>query len=322
MRIFSSIILILFAISGCGSDRDNSSKDTKPKTMTKEQTAVPKFDGKKAFDYLKKQTDFGPRVPGSNAHDKCLNYLNVQMTKFADKVMLQEFSHQGYDGNILKLTNVFSSFNAKVNTRILLLAHWDSRPRSDQDPDMSKRSLPVLGANDGASGVAVLMEIARQLKSKQPEIGIDILFTDGEDYGKESDTKNYLLGAQYFSKNLPTGYKPAFGILLDMVGDAQLDLLKERYSIGYAPNIVDLVWNTARDLGITQFRDEIQNWITDDHLPLNNVGIPTIDIIDFNYPDESNRYWHTSEDTPDKCSSESLQAVGQVLLNVIYNYKK
>ncbi|MBI5020174.1 MAG: M28 family peptidase [Ignavibacteriales bacterium] len=322
MKIFSSIFLIIFAISGCGSDRNNSSKSPQPKPIPSEQIAVPKFDGKKAFNFLKEQTDFGPRVPGSVSHSKCLNYLNIQMAKFADKVNRQEFSHKGYDGNILKLTNIFSSFNVKANTRILLLAHWDSRPRSDQDPDIRKRSLPVLGANDGASGVAVLMEIARQLKLKQPAIGIDILFTDGEDYGKEADTKNYLLGAQYFANNLPADYKPVFGILLDMVGDAQLELLKERYSIGYAPNIVDLIWNTAHDLGITQFRDDVQNWVTDDHLPLNNAGIPTIDIIDFNYPDESNRYWHTTQDTPDKCSAESLEAVGQVLLNVIYTYRK
>lgn len=322
MKIFSSIILLLFAISGCGSDRDNSSKNTQTKSVVKEQIIVPKFDGKISFEYLKKQTDFGPRAPGSKAHNECLNYLNVEISKYADKVSLQEFSHQGYNGEILKLTNIFSSFNEKANTRILLLAHWDSRPRADQDPDLHKRSLPILGANDGASGVAVLMEIARQLKAKQPAIGIDILFTDGEDYGKEGDTKNYLLGARYFSKNLPPGYKPVFGILLDLVGDAQLELLKERYSIDYAPNIVELVWNTARDLGIEQFRDDVQNWVMDDHLPLNDVGIPTIDIIDFNYPDASNRYWHTSEDTPDKCSPESLEAVGKVLLHVIYTYQK
>ncbi|MBI5476934.1 MAG: M28 family peptidase [Ignavibacteriales bacterium] len=242
------------------------------------------------------------------------------MKQYADYVELQTFTHNGYDGKMLKMTNIFSSFNRQSNIRILLLAHWDSRPRSDQDPDPAKRNKPVLGANDGASGVAVLMEISRLLKSSRPNIGVDILFTDGEDYGLEGDTKNYLLGARYFAKNLPKNYKPVFGVLLDMVGDAELELKKERYSIGYAPNVVDRIWATGRDLGITQFSDEIQNWITDDHLPLNDAGIPTINIIDFAYPDDSNRYWHTSEDTPNKCSPESLEAVGKVLLHLIYNY--
>jgi glutaminyl-peptide cyclotransferase len=323
MKIISFILIILVAIIGCGSNNNKSGNNTQlKKSESRGKQLVPTFNPTNSFEYLTKQTNFGPRVPGSPAHEKCLNYLNAFMLRYADKVELQSFIHKGYDGSLLKMTNIFSSFNTQASTRILLLAHWDSRPRSDQDPDPSKRDKPVLGANDGASGVAVLMEIARLLKSNRNDIGIDILFTDGEDYGKESDTKNYLLGAQYFSKNLPKFYKPVFGILLDMVGDTQLDLKKERYSITYAPNVVDLIWNTARDLGVNQFSDEIQNWITDDHLPLNNAGIPTIDIIDFSYPDESNRYWHTSEDTPDKCSPESLEAVGKVLLNVIYNYQK
>ncbi|MDI6766512.1 MAG: M28 family peptidase [Bacteroidota bacterium] len=283
---------------------------------------IPKFDGIQAFAYLKSQTDFGARVPGSDAHKKCLNYLHLELQKYADGVTLQPFKHIGYSTETIQMTNIIASFNLKATTRILLLAHWDCRPFADQDPNPKNQTKPVLGANDAASGVAVLLEIARHLKQTPPKVGVDILFTDGEDYGKEGDLKNYLLGAKYFSKNLPQGFKPVFGILLDMVGDSQLEILKEPYSIKYAPDIVELVWSTAKKLNIYQFVDDVRQYgVIDDHLPLNEVGIKTINIIDFAYPDESNSYWHTMEDTPDKCSPESLEAVGKVILHVIYNYQ-
>jgi Zn-dependent M28 family amino/carboxypeptidase len=240
------------------------------------------------------------------------------MAQYADRVLLQAFTMKGYDGADLHFTNIVSSFNLKASTRILLLAHWDTRPRADQDRDPAKKNNPILGANDAASGVAVLMEIARHLKEQPPQVGVDILFDDGEDYGKEGDTQNYLLGTRHFAKNLPPGIRPSFGILLDMVGDKELELQREPYSVRYAPDIVDLVWSAAKDLGVYQFTDEMQRAVLDDHLPLNEAGIKTIDLIDFNYPDATNRFWHTTEDTPDKCSQESLEAVGKVLLSVIY----
>jgi hypothetical protein len=286
--------------------------------QSKNPQPVPEFDGKNAFSYLIAQTDFGPRTPGSTGHANCLAYLNTQMQSYADAVNLQPFSMTGYDGEVLNLTNVVSSFNLKATKRILLVAHWDTRPRADQEKDPKKQKMPILGANDAASGVAVLMEIARHLKATPPEVGVDMLFVDGEDYGKEGDTNFYLLGAKYFVKNLPQGFSPQFGILLDMIGDKELTLKKEQFSLKYAPDIVDLVWSTARDIGVTQFVDAEQNWVTDDHLPFNEVGIKTIDLIDFEYPDSTNRYWHTLQDTPDKCSPESLEAVGKVILTVIY----
>lgn len=313
--ITSIFTLLLF---GC--------KGETPKTQTSQgirptmKPVIPTFSGHSAYLYLKAQTDLSPRVPGSKAHEKCLNYLHSEISKYADAVSLQPFLHKDYNGKHLKMTNIISSFNLRAKTRILLLAHWDSRPRADQDSDSKKKNQPVNGANDGASGVAVLMEIARLIKSSQPHIGVDILFTDGEDFGKQGDDANYLLGARYFAKNLPLGFHPTFGILLDMIGDSQLEIKKERYSMKYAPDVVDLVWTTARQLGVEQFSEEYQGWVTDDHLPLNEVGIKTIDLIDFDYPDESNRYWHTTQDTPDKCSPESLEAVGKVLIEVIYNY--
>jgi len=315
------IVITLFIIiltSGCSQEQPKLKVQIPVVSDTAKSSEI--FDGKSAFAYLKKQTDFGPRTPGSDAHKKCLAFLQSEMQKYAGTVILLPFSHKGYDGKIITMTNVLSSLNLKATTRILFLAHWDSRPRADQDPDVKKQKEMVLGANDGASGVAVLMELARQLKIKPPSVGIDILFTDGEDYGKEGDTEGYFLGARSFSKNLPPGFKPEFGILLDMVGDAQLEIRKERYSLEYAPAIVDLVWSAARSLGVEQFSDNLQGWVLDDHIPLNEAGIKTIDLIDFNYPDESNSYWHTTLDTPDKCSSESLEAVGKVLMHVIYNY--
>lgn len=313
--IFASLLLI-----GCGKPQpQNEAPETH---QLSNPAATPGFDAQKAFSYLVAQTNFGPRNPGSSGHSNCLSYLRNEMLSFTPSVNNQPFTVSGYDKEVLKLTNIISSFNPTATTRILLLAHWDSRPRAENDKDPKKRNKPILGANDGASGVAILMEIARQVKEHPPGVGVDIVFVDGEDYGKEGDTRFYLLGAKYFAKNLPPGFAPAFGILLDMVGDKDLQIPKDRYSMEYAPDIVDLVWSTARNLKIPQFIDApSRGWTTDDHIPINEAGIKCIDLIDFEYPDASNRYWHTTEDTPDKCSPESLEAVGTVLLNVIYQYK-
>ena len=275
---------------------------------------VPEFDGKLAFEQLTRQTSFGPRVPGTPEHDKCLEYLHSTLHSYGATVTLQHFNHTGYSGELLKMTNIVASFNSTATTRILLIAHWDSRPQADQEQDVPKRSLPVLGANDGASGVAILLEIARHLKDNPPAAGIDMLLVDGEDYGREGDLDNYLLGTKYFVDHLPAGFKPVFGILLDMVGDKDLEIPKEPNSLQYAPDIVDLIWSTAKNLGIYQFSDRVQRPVIDDHLPLNEAGIKTVDLIDFDYPP-----WHTTGDTPDKCSPESLQAVGRVLMQVIYS---
>jgi glutaminyl-peptide cyclotransferase len=319
MNLTHTLILCILLLLGCSKEQPGPAEQKPVTPLAK--IDVPSFDSSNAFRYLLKQTSFGPRVPGSIAHDKCLAFFQKELSGLAEAVNLQTFTQTGYDGKILSMTNVIASFNLKTTARILLLAHWDSRPRADQDPNPIKRSLPILGANDGASGVAVLMEIANQLKNHPCPVGVDILLTDGEDYGKEGDLINYFLGARYFAQNLPTGYKPIFGILLDMIGDRQLTLLKEPYSVRYAPDVVNLVWNTAKDLGIYQFEDRLRAFnVQDDHLPLNEAGIKTIDLIDFGYPDDSNQYWHTTADTPDKCSAESLWAVGNVLLNVLYHY--
>lgn len=275
---------------------------------------VPEFDGGKAFAYLHAQTDFGPRAPNSIGHQKCLDYLTLELSRYAEKVTRQNFTHHGYNDEVLKLTNIFGSFNDTASDRILLLAHWDTRPRADEEKDASKRNQPILGANDGASGVAVLLEIARLLKQTLPPVGVDILFVDGEDYGKSRDLDSYFLGSRYFMKIKSQNYKPRYAILLDMVGYRELQIPMEQNSITYAPEVVELIWSTAEKLGVTQFVNVPGEEISDDHVPLNSGGIPTVDIIDFQYP-----FWHTTQDTPDKCSAESLETVGKVLTHVIYS---
>ena len=282
---------------------------------------VPAFNEARAFEYLTRQTAFGPRHPNSGGHRECLQYLQSTLQQSADEVRLQPFTHAGYNGQTLKLTNVIASFKPHVKERVLLCAHWDTRPRADQDGNPARRDEPILGANDGASGVAVLLEIAALLKQTPPPIGVDLVLFDGEDYGMEGDHANYLLGSRHFARTKAADYLPRFAILLDMVGDRYLEIPREGYSRRYAPDVVKLVWDKARLLGIAQFVDEDGEDVMDDHLPLNESGIRAIDIIDFNYPDPTNRYWHTHEDTPDKCSPESLGAVGTVLMHVLFDQK-
>jgi Zn-dependent M28 family amino/carboxypeptidase len=211
------------------------------------------------------------------------------------------------------MTNVIASFNAEKEERVLLCAHWDSRPWADQDPQVENRDKPILGANDGASGVAVLLEIARNIQKSEPLYGVDIILFDGEDSGLPGQSETYALGSQYFAQNKDFRYQPKYGILLDMVGDKDLQIYQEKNSLAYAPQIVEMVWNRAQELGFPAFIPTPGYEVTDDHLPLLRVGIPTIDIIDFDYD-----YWHTLEDTPDKCSPESLKQVGQVVLSLLY----
>jgi hypothetical protein len=304
--------IVLF--SSCDQHQQQATPQQAPPLHTTTPTMkVPDFDGEKAFGYLKAQTDFGPRNPNSIGHQKCLEYLVSELGESADHITRQEFLHSGYDGEILKLTNVFGSFNTGDTNRILFLAHWDTRPRADEEKDPAKQLRPILGANDAASGVAVLLELAHLMKNAPPPIGVDILFVDGEDYGKTHDLDQYFLGSKHFMTVKAPGYKPRFGVLLDMVGDRDLQIPMEQNSMTYAPEAVELIWSTAERIGVTQFVNVPGEEISDDHLPLNKGGIPTIDIIDFQFP-----YWHTLEDTPDKCSGESLQAVGSVLAHAIY----
>jgi len=312
--------LVMITFSACSHDTPGHGNapgsNATPGRM--EPARAPSFSGTRAFELLKKQTAFGPRNPNSTGHQQCLAFLIQTLRNATVQVRLQSFSHKGYAGEDLDLTNVVASFKPEAQTRVLLCAHWDTRPRADQDPDRKRHGDPILGANDGASGVAVLLELASLFKETPPPVGVDLALFDGEDYGKEGDEENYLLGSRYFADTRPPDYLPKFGILLDMVGDRYLDLPREQYSVQFAPDVVDLVWNTARQLRIQQFSDAEGEAILDDHIPLNRAGIKTIDIIDFNYPDPTNRFWHTHQDVPENCSAESLEAVGAVLAHVVY----
>jgi Zn-dependent M28 family amino/carboxypeptidase len=289
------LISILFSIISC-----TSADSSEP----------PKFDANRAFEYLQKQCDFGPRPPGSVAHEKTLNYLISELSKFSTNVETQKFTQKVYD-KTLKLTNIIATFGKKNGEKILLAAHWDTRPIADRDPNPENQHKPILGANDGASGVAVLLEIARILHSNPPDKQIIIVLFDGEDYGRTID--NMLLGSKYFAQNMKAEWKPDYGILIDMIGDKDLDIYVEPYSEKAAPDIVKRVWRLADKLKLDGFYHGYGPAILDDHIPLIEAGIKCIDIIDFNYP-----YWHSLEDTPNKCSPKSLESVGRLLLSLIY----
>jgi Zn-dependent M28 family amino/carboxypeptidase len=259
---------------------------------------------------LEKQCEFGARVPGTPVHRETSAYLFAELEKFAAEVVLQPFEFRCQD-ETLQMNNILARFGEDEGGKILLAAHWDTRPFADQDADPSNRNDPILGANDGASGVAVLLEVARVLKSKPPPTQVIIVLFDGEDYGRT--ISNMFLGSTHFARNMGR-WQADFGILLDMVGDQNLELPMERYSWNAARELTEAIWRRAEEMGLSAFQRRLGPPIMDDHLPLIRAGLPTIDIIDFDYP-----YWHTVEDTPDKCSAESLDVVGQLVLSVIYS---
>lgn len=274
------------------------------------------FDEKRAFQYLTEQCEFGPRNPGSAGHLKAKNYLLDKLSQRSNLVKTQNFVYHDSVNNLdLELTNIIASFYPENNKRVLLAAHWDTRPFADKETDSTLWNKPILGANDGASGVAVLLEIANIISQAEPKYGVDIVFFDGEDLGESEDSgaHGWCLGSKYFAKNIGN-YRPQFGILLDMIGDKDLEIYKEGHSAAYAPRVVDLVWSNAKKLNLDCFCDSVKHSLIDDHVSLLEIGIPCIDIIDFDYP-----YWHTLSDTPDKCSPESLEKIGKLLIEVLYN---
>ena len=268
------------------------------------------FNAKSAFAYLEKQCEFGPRVPGTPPHQETGKYLFTELEKYAHEVAFQPFGFQHQDKTI-QMNNILARFGTDSAATILLAAHWDTRPFADHDPNPANRNTPILGANDGASGVAVLLEVARVLKCKPPPISVIIVLFDGEDYGRT--VSNMFLGSTHFAQNMGK-WKADFGILLDMVGDRTLTLPMEGYSWNAARDLTEAIWQRAEELGFPAFQRRLGPAIMDDHLPLIQSGVPTINIIDFDYP-----HWHTVEDTPDKCSEDSLEIVGQLVLDIIYS---
>ncbi len=287
-----------------------SNANLSPSTLAEETSSDGTFNAKRAFAYLKKQCEFGPRVPGTTIHQETGAYLFAELEKYADEVVFQPFEFQHQDRTI-PMNNILARFGDGSDGKMLLAAHWDTRPFADRDSNPSNRNRPILGANDGASGVAVLLEIARVLKFKPPPTQVIIVLFDGEDYGRTVATM--FLGSTYFAKNMD-GWEADFGILLDMVGDRSLALPMEGYSWNAARDLTETIWQRAEELGLPAFQRRLGPAIMDDHLPLIQAGLPTINIIDFDYP-----HWHTVEDTPDKCSPESLEIVGRLVLDIIYS---
>ena len=282
--------------------------------------SVPDFSGESAFHYLEKQCSFGPRNPGSSGHEQCEEYLIHTLSEFADTVFSQPFL-QSIPGksDTLEMTNIVGIFFGSGTKSLLLGAHWDTRPTADHDVNPERRNKPILGANDGASGVAVLLETARILTQNPHDETIYIVFFDAEDLGIEGNPRSYALGAQHFAKNLPIP-KPDNAIVLDMVGDAELHLPIERNSYVQNPTLVKILWTLADGLELKAFDKQLQYEIYDDHVPLwEEAQIPAIDIIDFNYPNRRSNFWHTHEDIPIHCSAESLYQVGTLLMHYVFD---
>ena len=276
---------------------------------------IPDFDGSKALSYIIKQCDYGPRYPGSEGHSLFKDYLVDFVTELSDSVIVyeHEIKHPYKDHNIT-LFNIFARFNPAAEERFIIMAHWDTREIADKDPIEENRDIPILGANDGGSGTAVLMVLSEILNSKKlVNIGVDLLFIDGEDMGRSGDIEKFCLGTRYFCESIPEPI-PKYAICVDMVGDKNPSFPVEQYSYMQAPWLVEDLWTLAIGLGHSEFKYEMGAPIYDDHRALYlHSSIPAIDIIDFDFP-----YWHTLNDTPEHCSEYSLGIVGDVLTHYIY----
>jgi glutaminyl-peptide cyclotransferase len=323
MRMLPSFVLVsLVTLVGCESVKARFSG---PKTA---------FDGQAALSYVKPQIAFGPRVPGTPAHEKEADWIIAEMKKRTDSIVVQSWTQTTAKGQKLPMRNIIARFNPTASQRVLYLTHWDTRPTADDDTNFGKRASSFDGANDGASGVALFMALADVFKKTPPSVGVDLLFVDGEDWGTfDSDSSgNYpdaLFGSQYFASHLPDpNYKPLYGVLFDMIGDADLQIYQEAFSVQYAPEVVQRVWQTASELGYSDYfiaQPGIQ--ITDDHRPLQNKGLHVIDVLDIQYGPlpavhdattlSSPNYHHTTQDTFDKLSARSLQIVGDVAVTLV-----
>lgn len=327
-RIFVVFIICISLLASCGEgDRKESRAETK---KAEPQVVVPVFNADSAYAFVEKQVEFGPRVPGTEAHELCAGYLAATLRRFADETIVQEFTARAYNGKLLNGKNIVGAFQPDKKNRLILCAHWDSRPYADHDPDPANHNTPIDGANDGASGVGVLLEVARQLSTSQPNVGVDIIFFDLEDYGPPSNDQghsgedNWGLGSQYWSKNPhKRTYKARYAILLDMVGVPGPQFKKEGFSMHYAAGKVEKVWSIAGELGYGgYFLDEKGGYITDDHYYINKYkGIPAINIIHLDSGSPNGSFfdhWHTLQDNMDHIDRETMDMVGTVVLEVVF----
>jgi Zn-dependent M28 family amino/carboxypeptidase len=325
------IMLVLF-ISSCGNEKPK--KKYQEAISTEEiKTPVqrPDFNADSAYYFIQQQVDFGPRFPNNEAHGKCAIFLKNKLAQYGLTSTIQQGNAKTFNNKNITIKNIIGAYNPTAKKRILLFSHWDSRPFADQDTkDLTK---PILGANDGASGVGILIEVARQLSIKKPNIGVDIIFFDAEDYGQPSsamtlmDSDSWCLGSQYWAKNLhQPNYKAEFGILLDMVGSENALFTQESISLQYAPEIVKKVWNTAHQLGYSNYFVNEQTFFvgTDDHKYVNQLAnIPSIDIIHYERSTGNFHHsWHTHNDNMNVINKTTLSVVGETLLAVVFEASK
>lgn len=327
-------LLIVALIAGAAFNFLPSDKAEVSETeeIEKVQPVGPDFNADSAYIYLQEQCDFGPRTMNSTAHDKCEKWIIQKFEQYGCKVTTQKATLNGYDGTPLRSTNIMASYNPEATTRIMFCAHWDCRPWADNDPDSTNWHKPIIAANDAASGVGVMIELARILKGSGLELGVDFICFDAEDYGTpqwfegEDPGDTWALGAQYFANNLPEGYAPRYGILLDMVGGVGAKFYREGMSMQYAPAIVKKVWNAAHQVGYGSYFPKADGgMITDDHIPVNQTAnIPCIDVIPY-YPDCAQSSfgptWHTIADNMDNIDKNTLKAVGQTMVQVLFTEK-
>lgn len=314
------IAMSVMSIISCGGEQKPAPSVEKAKPY---QRISPNFNADSAYYFVEKQVSFGPRVTNSEAHKKCGDWMVAELKKFTPSVIEQKTQLTNFDGKKLNVRNIIAEFNPKATKRILLCAHWDSRPYADQEDRNSTQ--PIDGANDGASGVGVLIEIARILKSVPTETGVDIVLFDAEDLGKSEHENSYCLGSQYWSANPhKPGYKADFGILLDMVGATNAKFAWEETSFSFAPQVLQRVWQTAGSLGYSNYFIYYQKGgIIDDHYYVNkNTGIPTIDIIHYEQSSTTGfpMHWHTLNDNMKVIDKNTLKAVGQTVLETVYTY--
>jgi len=324
------LLLTLTGVVSCGNSQKKDEIQTTEKKIT---VKVPAFNADSAYHYIQTQADFGPRVPNTQAHRDCGEYLAKQLEAFGAKVYNQYADLSAWDGTILKARNIIGAYNPDSKKRVLLCAHWDSRPYADNDPDQKNHRKPILGVNDGASGVGVLLEIARHLQQEAPTIGIDIIFFDAEDYGipefhqgaYKEDT--WCLGSQYWARSPHVqGYFARFGILLDMVGGKGATFYYEPYSARTARSEMKKIWKKANELGYGKyFIQQEGSEVIDDHVYVNRIArIPCVDIINYDPTSQTSSfgsYWHTLNDTMENIDRNTLKAVGQTVMDVIYNEK-
>lgn len=319
---------LLFFACGTPGKKNNSSSQTKKSKA--QSIPTPIFNSDSAYQYIANQVAFGPRVPNTTEHQKCAQYLASELKRFGADVIVQEAQVIAFDNTTLNAKNIIGQFNPGKNNRLLLFAHWDTRPFADHDNDPEKRNTPIDGANDGGSGVGVLLEIARQIGISGHNLGIDIIFFDAEDYGQpdhidlpyQPDT--WCLGSQYWGQHPhKDGYFARYGILLDMVGAKDALFFREQYSLQFAPELVDRIWNKAGELGyLNYFSYDQGGMITDDHVYVNKYrGIPCVDIIQHDPMSDTSfgSYWHTHNDNMENIDRKTLKAVGQTVLDVIYS---